>query len=305
MNLSPFFRNLRSAYQAELDDLTQDSEGKNVLRKRLADKRKEIGFLAQMIELSPEMVAVVFHQGFRFTTPAALDKLVGLQPKAFPDWATLSSAVTLEPWAHSLAEVVLRQPGVLMAVGDTLVAGLSGRLVGMSPDTGLVRWESPIASARGTNDVERLVELVAPASRAGYSVCARAFQAGVGCVDVRNASVQWTQKSSGAQGLDGDSAALYGTQSNGAVTAWRRSDGEQSWTTQRLAYRQLTAPLLLGRSVVVGDESGLLHLLSREDGSPLTRLQTDGSGIATHPVEVAGTLVAVTRKGRIYGFRPD
>ena len=201
--------------------------------------------------------------------------------------------------------LVLRQPGVLMAVGDTLVAGLSGRLVGMSPDTGLVRWESPIASARGTNDVERLVELVSPASRAGYSVCARAFQAGVGCVDVRNASVQWTQKSSGAQGLDGDSAALYGTQSNGAVTAWRRSDGEQSWTTQRLAYRQLTAPLLLGRSVVVGDESGLLHLLSREDGSPLTRLQTDGSGIATHPVEVAGTLVAVTRKGRIYGFRPD
>ena len=121
MNLSPFFRNLRSAYQAELDDLTQDSEGKNVLRKRLADKRKEIGFLAQMIELSPEMVAVVFHQGFRFTTPAALDKLVGLQPKALPDWATLSSAVTLEPWAHSLAEVVLRQPG-----GDRFMAVAAG-----------------------------------------------------------------------------------------------------------------------------------------------------------------------------------
>ena len=201
--------------------------------------------------------------------------------------------------------LVLRQPGVLIAVGNTLVAGLSGRLVGISPDNGLVRWESAIASPRGTNDVERLVELVAPVSRVGYSVCARAFQAGVGCVDVRNAAVQWTQKSSGAEGVDGDAAALYGTQSNGAVTAWRRSDGEQSWTTQRLAYRQLTAPLLLGRSVVVGDESGLLHLLSREDGSPLTRLQTDGSGIAAHPVEAAGTLVAVTRKGRIYGFRPD
>ena len=201
--------------------------------------------------------------------------------------------------------LVLRQPGLLMAVGNTLVVGLSGRLVGMSPDNGLVRWESPIASPRGTNDVERLVELVAPASSVGYTVCARAFQAGVGCVDTRNAGVQWTQKSSGAQGVDGDAAALYGTQSNGSVTAWRRSDGEQSWTTQRLAYRQLTAPLLLGRSVVVGDESGLLYLLSREDGSPLTRLQTDGSGIAVHPVEADGTLVAVTRKGRIYGFRPD
>lgn len=201
--------------------------------------------------------------------------------------------------------LVLRQPGVLMAVGNTLVAGLSGSLVGMSPDNGLVRWESSIASPRGTNDVERLVELVAPASREGYSVCARAFQAGVGCVDVRNSSVQWTHKSSGSQGLDGDADVLYGTQSNGTVTAWSRSNGELSWTTQRLAYRQLTGPLLLGRSIVVGDESGLLHFLSREDGSPLTRLQTDGSGIAAYPVQAAGTLVAVTRKGRIYGFRPD
>ncbi len=201
--------------------------------------------------------------------------------------------------------LVLRQPGVLMAVGDTLVAGLSGRLVGMSPDNGSVRWESPIANPRGTNDVERLVELVAPASRVDQNVCARAFQAGVGCVNVRNAAVQWTQKSSGAQGLDGDASALYGTQSNGSVTAWRRNDGEAVWTTQRLAYRQLTAPLLLGRSVVVGDGSGLVHLLSRDDGSPLTRLETDGSGIQVHPVEAAGTLVVVTRKGRIYGFRPN
>lgn len=201
--------------------------------------------------------------------------------------------------------LVLHQPGVLMAVGNTLVAGLSGKLVGMNPDNGLVRWESPIATARGTNDVERLVELVAPTSRVGYSVCARAFQAGVGCLDVRDASVQWTQKSSGAQGVSGDGDVLYGTQSNGAVTAWRRSDGDQLWTTQHLAYRQLTAPLLLGRSIVVGDENGVVHFLSRDDGSPLTRLQTDGSSIAANPVAADGTLVVATRKGRIYGFRPD
>ena len=39
MKISPFFHDLRSAYQAEIDDLTQDSEGKDVLRKRLAQKR--------------------------------------------------------------------------------------------------------------------------------------------------------------------------------------------------------------------------------------------------------------------------
>ena len=53
MNISPFFHNLRSAYQAELDDLRSDSEGHDVLKKRLAEKRRELGFLLQMMELSP------------------------------------------------------------------------------------------------------------------------------------------------------------------------------------------------------------------------------------------------------------
>ena len=61
MKISRYFRDLRNAYEAELDDLTSDSEGKDVLRRRLADKRKEFGFLVQMVEVAPEMVAVVFH----------------------------------------------------------------------------------------------------------------------------------------------------------------------------------------------------------------------------------------------------
>lgn len=45
MNLSPAFHQLRAAYQAEMDDLSFDSEGRDVLRQRLADKRQSIDFL--------------------------------------------------------------------------------------------------------------------------------------------------------------------------------------------------------------------------------------------------------------------
>ena len=79
MKLSRYFSDLRSAYEAELDDLTSDSEGKDVLKKRLAAKRSEIGFLVQMLSYSPEMVAVVFHRGFRFAKPAALGRAGGAQ----------------------------------------------------------------------------------------------------------------------------------------------------------------------------------------------------------------------------------
>jgi len=201
--------------------------------------------------------------------------------------------------------LVLRQPGVLTAVGDTLVAGLSGRLVGMNPDNGIVRWEAPLASPRGTNDVERLVELVAPISRMDNSVCVRAFQAAVGCVNAARGQVEWVQKANGGQGIHGNETAIFGTESNGVVVAWRRADGTRLWSSERLQHRKLTAPLLLGRSVVIGDDTGLVHLLSREDGAPLNRLQTDGSGIAATPVVAADTLVVVTRNGNVYGFRPD
>ncbi|MBL7090586.1 hypothetical protein [Acidovorax sp.] len=110
MKLSPYFYDLRSAYQAELDDLVSDSEGNDVLRKRLAEKRNEMAFLVQMMELAPEMVAVVFHRGFRFTKPAALEHLLGLPVNELPDWHSLTHAVALEPWAMSLAQTVLREP---------------------------------------------------------------------------------------------------------------------------------------------------------------------------------------------------
>lgn len=201
--------------------------------------------------------------------------------------------------------LVLRQAGVLLAVGDTLVVGLGGRLVGMNPLNGSVRWEGPIATPRGTNDVERLVDLVGSVSRVGDSVCARAFQARVGCVDASNGAVQWTKPASGAEGLHGDERLVFGTESDGKVMAWRRDNGERAWSSDRLQYRGLTAPLALGRSVIVGDSTGLVHMLSREDGTPLNRLSTDGTAIAAAPVLAGNVLVVVTRGGGVFGFVPE
>ena len=118
-------------------------------------------------------------------------------------------------------------------------------------------------------------------------------------------SVLLVQKASGGQGVHGSGELVVGTESNGVVMAWSRLDGRKMWSTDRLQYRKLTAPLVLGRSVVIGDETGLVHFLSRDDGTPLNRLHTDGSGIAVTPVVAADTLIVVTRNGSVFGYRPD
>ena len=201
--------------------------------------------------------------------------------------------------------LVLRQQGVLMPYGNTLLVGLSGRLVALNPDNGNVSWEAPLAAPRGTNDVERLVDLVGPASRVGNAVCARAFQASVGCVDANSGRTAWAQTAKGAVGIASDAEYVFGTESNGIVQAWNLADGEKRWSVDRFQHRKLTAPLVLGRAVVTADESGLVHMLSKKDGSHLNRLSTDGTGVAVAPVVAADTLVVVTRGGGIYGFRPD
>ena len=201
--------------------------------------------------------------------------------------------------------LALRQAGVLIAVGDTLVAGVSGRLIGLNPLNGSVRWDAPIASPRGTNDVERLVDLVGRVSRVQDVVCTRAFQAAVGCVNAVRGTVLWTKPAAGADGLHGDGQLVFGTESDGKIIAWRRSDGERAWVSERLKFRGLTAPLVIGRSVAVGDAQGMLHFLSKEDGSPLGHVSTDGSAIVSAPVAVGDTLVVVTRNGGVFGFRPE
>lgn len=210
-------------------------------------------------------------------------------------------------WTQQRASepLILKQSGVMLAVGDTLVVGLSGRMVGLNPLNGSVRWDVPLATPRGINDVERLVDLVGPVSRVNNTVCARAFQASIGCVDAARGLLQWSRPADGSTGLDGLAEAIYGTESDGKVVAWRRQDGERLWVNESFRNRGLTAPRVLGRSVAVGDATGLVHVLARQDGSVLNRLSTDGSGIAATPALVGDTLVVVTRAGNVYGFQPQ
>ncbi len=201
--------------------------------------------------------------------------------------------------------LVLRQAGVLLAVGETVVVGMGGRMVGLNPANGAVKWDAPIAAPRGTNDIERLVDLVGRVARDGNVVCARAFQANVGCVDAGRGTLLWTKPASGAVGVHGDDKYVFGTEGDGKVVAWRRADGERAWTSEILRFRGLSAPLAVGRSVAIGDQSGLVHWLSRDDGKPLTRMATDGSAIVAAPVLAGGTVVVLTRNGGIFGFKPE
>ena len=203
---------------------------------------------------------------------------------------------------RSTEALILRQAGVLLMVSDTLVASSSGRLIGMNPLDGSIRWETPIAIARGISDIERLVDLVGRVSNVSEVVCARAYRVSVGCVNTFRGKLEWSKQAVGVEGLQGDDRSLFGTESDGKVIAWNNANGERLWVTEQLLNRSLSAPAVMDKAVAVGDSTGLVHFLSKADGSSLNRLPTDGSALAAPPVVVGNTLVAVTRNGGVFGF---
>ena len=193
--------------------------------------------------------------------------------------------------ARGTDPLVLMQSGVITAVGDTLLVGVGGRLVALDPLNGRLRWDAAIATPRGVNEIERLVDLVGRVGLVGDQVCVRAFQAAVGCVDASRGRLDWVQPANGAVGLHSDQDRVSGV--------------ERDWFTDTLLHRGVTAPLAAGRSIVVGDAQGFVHLLSRENGSLLNRLSTDGSPIIGGPLLAGNTLIAVTRNGGVFGWRPE
>lgn len=199
--------------------------------------------------------------------------------------------------------LTLAQTGVLAAFKNTLVVGQGPRMAGLDPLNGSVRWEVPIGAPRGANEVERLADLVGPVARVGNVLCARSFQAAVGCVDAERGSLVWTKNIGGTDAIWADAEYVYGADATDRMTAWRFDGSVVAWSSDALQYRGLSAPAVLGNSVVFGDADGTLHWLSRDKGEAQLRLPTDGSAIAVPPAVSNGTLLVVTRSGGLFAFR--
>lgn len=111
MKKSYYFAELASSYDAEIQDLLNDSEGNSALKTRLKEKRQELKSLLPMIEFAPEMVVPVFYDAFTFDQPKAMAAAVSCEPDDddFPDWERLSDALTVAAWARPYLATVLTE----------------------------------------------------------------------------------------------------------------------------------------------------------------------------------------------------
>lgn len=206
-------------------------------------------------------------------------------------------------YTRNLPALSLRGSGGMVAQDDVLYAGFpGGKLVALNAANGAQLWEATVALPRGATELERVADVMGNPAVDGRQACAVAYQGRVACFDRRNGELLWARDTSSNSGLAMDERNVYVTDDKDAVTAYGKSSGRAGWRQDKLARREVTAPLALGNWVAVADGEGYVHLLSSEDGSFVARAKVD-SGVHSAPVDIGPGFAVQTAKGSVIAFR--
>lgn len=208
-------------------------------------------------------------------------------------------------YARPSDALTLAQAGVLTAARDQLLVGQGGRLVALDGLKGTVSWDVPVGTPRGSNEVERLADLVGPVARVGDRICVRAFQNAVGCADVARGVLGWTRNNAGLAAVAANAKVVVGADASDRITAWSAANGDLQWTNERLLNRGLSGALAVGPSIVFGDIEGQVHFLDASDGRLQLRVATDGKPVVGTPVLWETTVLVATKAGGLFALRPN
>jgi outer membrane protein assembly factor BamB len=192
--------------------------------------------------------------------------------------------------------------GVVIKSGFAFAGFPGGKLVAVALNNGGLRWEGTVALPKGTTELERVADVIGMPFLGERDACAVAYQGRVACFDMGSGNQIWAREMSSSTGLSVDGNAVFVSENSGAVSALDRATGTSLWRQDKLANRELSAPLPVGDNVAVGDLQGYVHWLSREDGSFIARQATDGSAILAAPIAIADGLLVQTSNGGLYAL---
>ena len=192
----------------------------------------------------------------------------------------------------------------LIGPGDLLAGLPGGRLVWASGATGAIRWESQVVTPRGSNEVERISDLLGAPVVLSDAVCFGAYQNAVGCRQSANGLGLWQKPFALALPIAANEDWLIAVDSSDRVSGFNRRTGERAWTNDALFLRQLSAPVLFADAAWLGDSEGYLHAMDLKTGALVGRLRLEAGRPSGPMVTTTEGLVVQTQAGRVSLLRP-
>lgn len=205
----------------------------------------------------------------------------------------------------SVPPLSIRGAGAPLIIDNTVIVGsANGKLQALQLSDGKNLWESTIAMPSGRSEIERLVDLdVDPAHNRG-AIFVSSFTGGTSSAAVVDGDVIWRNPElSSYAGISTDYRYLYVTDIHSEISQLDQRNGTSLWKQKDLHNRNLTAPIVYGNYVVVGDYEGYVHWLATSDGRLLGRIKAAGSAIEAKPVVVGGIVYIYAKNGTLAAIK--
>ena len=198
--------------------------------------------------------------------------------------------------------LTLRTSASVIVRGGTLYAGYAGgKVIAIEAESGKPTWEATISTPRGSTELERVADVAGVPALDDSRICAAVYQGRTGCVETLNGNVLWSREISSADGVAIDTKYLYVVDTEGNVYALDKSSGATVWKQDKLQRREPGTPLAIKGKLLIGDATGLVHLLSPENGELIGRVNTDGSEVIAL-LATGDRAIAQTAKGGVFSL---
>jgi outer membrane protein assembly factor BamB len=207
---------------------------------------------------------------------------------------------------HNVPVMVLAGGSQALIIGNKVITGYAdGKLAAYSLVGGTLLWTTAAANPQGVSDVEQMIDITAtPAAGAGDVMYVVTYQGNLSAVNVNTGNIIWAQPLSSYTGLALSAQSVFVTDAAGSVYAFNRTNGQKLWQQDNLKYRKLTAPVVMGNTVIVADGEGYLHWLSQSDGSTIARVAVDrNTPVTAAPVITANQVYVLNTKGKVAGYK--
>ncbi len=188
---------------------------------------------------------------------------------------------------------------------ERVVVGFDdGKLAAFSLADGVTLWQATVAVPEGRSEVERLVDVDGQLRVREGVAYAAAFHGRTVAVSLANGRAIWAREIGSYNGLDVDGLWVYVSDDKDQLWGLDGDTGASLWKQDKLKYRRLSAPAVLGGYVVVGDFEGWLHWLDKTDGQFVARVEIDDEGLLSPPVVVGGRVYVQGRGGVVAALEP-
>lgn len=183
------------------------------------------------------------------------------------------------------SSMVIHDNSSPVVVSSYVFAGLSqGQLVVLSKSHGVLLGRHQLFVADGNAPSQRMMDIVANPVLAFPLVVVASAHGGVAAYDMKNNRVVWRLKHNTVRNLACQNGVLYMVDTESNVLAIDIQSGHVRWQQKGLAQHQLTAPVIMGDTLLVADAFGGAMWMSRKDGSFLAHEQPASSSISVSPI---------------------